>query len=72
MKFHRIFHVFQILQQFMDLLVLSRGFHEIAVCMSCGSVSVGNGNTGGGGQFTQGRRLPAYQCYILSVQFIKP
>ena len=72
MEFHRVFHVLQFLEQFMNLSVLSGGFHEIAVCMSRGSVSVGNGHTGGGGQFTQGRRLPANQCYILSVQFIKP
>ena len=71
-EFHGIFHILQILQHFMDFLVLSGGFHEIAVCMSCGSVAIGNGYAGGGGQFTQGRRLPANQCHILPVQFIKP
>ena len=71
-KLYGIIHVAQFAQQFMDLCILSRLFHEIPISMSRCRISVGNGNTGGGGQFTQGGGFPAYQVHVLSVQFVKP
>ena len=72
MKFYGIFNILQILEQFMNLFVLSCGFHEIAVSMGSGCIAIGNRDPGGSGQFTKGRRFAPNQSYIFPVQFIKP
>ena len=72
MEFHGVFYIGQVFKQFMDLLVLSCCFHEISVSMSCRSVSIRYRHARGSRQFAQGRRFPANQCDIFSVQFVKP
>ena len=72
MELYGIFHILQFLKHLMDFLILSRLFHEIAVCAGCCRISVRNRHIHGRSQFPQRRGFPSYQSHVGAAQLIKP